>query len=85
MDVIDFFGRDEALACLCFACAEMLSPQGRSVKSKSPLLILSQLIASFLAEKYTRTAPQRSSTSVVALPIRQLRKVEESRATRITR
>ena len=33
VDVIDFFGRDEALACLCFACAEMLS-SGTLGKSK---------------------------------------------------
>jgi hypothetical protein len=62
VDVIDFFGRDEALAYLCFACAEMLSA-GTLGKSKR-VADLTQLIASFLVRN-TRTPPQRSRTFVV--------------------
>ena len=74
VDVIDFFGRDEALACLCFACAEMLS-SGTLGKSKS-VADLAQLIASFLAEKYTGRASEKPDFRG-GLPIRQLRKVED--------
>jgi AraC family transcriptional regulator len=74
VDVIDFFGRDEALACLCFACAEMLS-SGTLGKSKR-VADLAQLIASFLAEKYTDRASEKPDFRG-GLPIRQLRKVED--------
>ena len=74
VDVIDFFGRDEALAYLCFACAEMLS-SGTLGKSKS-VADLAQLIASFLAEKYTGRASEKPDFRG-GLPIRQLRKVED--------
>src|SRR6476646_10699584 len=57
VDVIDFFGRDEALACLCFACAEMLS-SGTLGKSKR-VADLTRLIASFLLEKYTAAASEK--------------------------
>ena len=74
VDVIDFFGRDEALACLCFACAKMLS-SGTLGKSKR-VADLAQLIASFLAEKYTDRASEKPDFRG-GLPIRQLRKVED--------
>ena len=52
--MIDFFGRDEALAHLCFACAGMLAER---VPAKSERLAhLTKLIASCLAEKYTTAA-----------------------------
>ena len=74
VDVIDFFGRDEALAYLCFACAEMLSA-GTQGKSKR-VADLTQLIASFLVEKYTDAASEKPDLRG-GLPIRQLRKVED--------
>jgi AraC family transcriptional regulator len=74
VDVIDFFGRHEALAYLCFACAEMLS-SGRLGKSKR-VADLTQLIASFLAEKYTDPASEKPDFCG-GLPIRQLCKVED--------
>jgi AraC family transcriptional regulator len=74
VDVIDLFGRDEALAYLCFACAEMLSA-GTLGKSKR-VADLTQLIASFLVEKYTDAASEKPDFRG-GLPIRQLRKVED--------
>ena len=74
VDVIDFFGRDEALAYLCFACAEMLSA-GTLGKSKR-VADLTRLIASFLVEKYTDAASEKPDFRG-GLPIRQLRKVED--------
>lgn len=74
VDVIDFFGRDEALAYLCFACAEMLSAEtpGKSRRVAD----LTQLIASYLAEKYTDAASEKPDFRG-GLPIRQLRKIED--------
>jgi AraC family transcriptional regulator len=74
VDVIDFFGRDEALAYLCFSCAEMLSAEtpGKSRRVAD----LTQLIASYLAEKYTDAASEKPDFRG-GLPIRQLRKIEE--------
>jgi AraC family transcriptional regulator len=74
VEVIDFFGRDEALAHLCFACAEMLS-EGTPGKSKR-VADLTQLLASFLVEKYTDAASEKPDFRG-GLPIRQLRKVED--------
>lgn len=74
VDVIDFFGRDEALAHLCFACAEMLSA-GTPGKSRR-VAELTQLIASYLAEKYIDAASEKPDFRG-GLPIWQLRKIEE--------
>ena len=74
VDVIDFFGRDEALAHLCFACAEMLS-EGTPGQSKR-VADLTQLVASFLVEKYTDAAAEKPDFRG-GLPIRQLRKVTD--------
>jgi len=74
VEVIDFFGRDEALAYACFLCAEMLSAR-TSGKSKR-VADLTQLIASFLVEKYTDIASEKPDFRG-GLPIRQLRKVED--------
>lgn len=74
VDVIDFFGRDEALAHLCFACAEMLS-SGAPGNSRR-VADLTQLLASFLVEKYTDVATEKPEFRG-GLPIRQLRKVED--------
>jgi AraC family transcriptional regulator len=74
IDVIDFFGRDEALAYLCFACAEMLVER---VPAKSQRVThLTKLIASCLAEKYTTAATEKADFRG-GLPVRQLRKVED--------
>ncbi|MFL6301391.1 MAG: helix-turn-helix domain-containing protein [Terriglobales bacterium] len=74
IDVIDFFGRDEALAHLCFACAEMLAER---VSAKSECVAhLTKLIASCLAEKYTTAAAEKADFRG-GLPVRQLRKVED--------
>ena len=74
VEVTDFFGRDEALAHLCFACAEMLSA-GTPGKSKR-VADLTPLLASFLAERYTDAAVEKPDFQG-GLPIRQLRKVED--------
>src|SRR3954467_12935139 len=74
IDVIDFFGRDETLAHLCFACAEMLAER---VPAKSERVAhLTKLIASCLAEKYTTAAAEKADFRG-GLPVRQLRKVED--------
>ncbi|MEN3370147.1 MAG: AraC family transcriptional regulator [Verrucomicrobiota bacterium] len=74
IEVIDFFGRDEALAHLCFACAEMLAER---VPAKSERVThLTKLIASCLAEKYTTAATEKADFRG-GLPVRQLRKVED--------
>jgi AraC family transcriptional regulator len=74
VEVIDFFGRDEALAYLCFACAEMLS--ARTFGKSKRVADLAQLIASFLAEKYTDVASEKPDFRG-GLPIRQVLKVED--------
>jgi hypothetical protein len=54
VDVIEFFGRDETLANLCFACAKMLSARisGRSKR----VAAIAQLLAIHVAEKHTDKA-----------------------------
>ena len=74
VDVIDFFGRDEALAHLSFACAEMLSM--RTPGKSKRVAALTQLLAGYLVEKYTDAAPEKRDFRG-GLPIRQLRKVED--------
>jgi AraC family transcriptional regulator len=74
IEVMDFFGRDEALAHLCFACAEMLAER---VPAKSERVAhLTKLIASCLAEKHTTAAAEKADFRG-GLPVRQLRKVED--------
>src|ERR1700742_3611162 len=70
--VMDFFGRDEVLAHLCFACAEMLA--ARVPGDSKRIAGLTQLIAAHLIEKYADAAAQKPDTRG-GLPIRQLRKV----------
>ena len=74
VEAIDFFGRDEGLAHLCFACAELLS--ARTPGKFKRIADLAQLLASFLAEKYTDVASEKPDFRG-GLPIRQLRKVED--------
>ncbi len=74
VEVIDFFGRDEALAHLCFACAEMLAQRvpGKS-RRIAPLV---QLLSTCLAERYTDAAT-KTPAFTGGLPIAKLRKVED--------
>jgi AraC family transcriptional regulator len=73
-EVIEFFGRDGALADFCFACAELLDAQTAG-KSKC-IADLAKLLATYLAERYTTLASQPSEARG-GLPIWQLRKVED--------
>jgi hypothetical protein len=75
VEVIDFAGRDEALAHLCYACAAMLAV--RTPGSSRRVADLTQLFASFLAENYTKAACKKPNFRS-GLPIRPLRKVEDS-------
>ena len=72
--VIDFSGRDEALAHLCFACAEMLS--ARTPGKCGRVADLTRLFATYLAEKYIAAAAEKADFHG-GLPIWQLRKVED--------
>jgi AraC family transcriptional regulator len=74
VEVIDFFGRDEGLAHLCFVCAEMLST--RVPGNTKRVAALLQLLAAHLVEKYTDAVPDKPDFRG-GLPIRQLRKVED--------
>jgi AraC family transcriptional regulator len=74
VEVIDFFGRDEALAHLCFACAEMLSM--RVPGNSERVTALMHLFAAYLVEKYTNAASEKPEYRG-GLPIGKLRKVED--------
>jgi len=73
VEVIDFFGRDEALAHLCVACVEMLAE--RVPGESQRVAALGQLLAAYLVEKYMDAAAEKPDFR--GLPIRQLRKVED--------
>jgi len=70
--VVDFFGRDDALRYLCFACAAMLS--GHTPSDCHRLAALTRCFAAYLAEEHTDVAAERPP--VLGLSIGQLRKVE---------
>ena len=74
VEVMDYFGRDEALAHLCFACAEMLS--ARTPGKSRRVADLAQLFASYLVEKYIGAAAEKPDFHS-GLPIWRLRKVED--------
>lgn len=74
VEVIDFFGRDEALAHLCFACAEMLASRVPGESKRIDALV--HLFAAHLVERYTDAAAEKTDARG-GLPIRQLRKVED--------
>ena len=74
VEVIDFFGRDEALAHLCFSCAEMLLQRVAGTTQRVTTLI--ELFARYLVEKYTNRATEKPDFHG-GLPIRQLRKIED--------
>src|SRR5260370_23306047 len=74
VEVNDFFGRDETLAHLSFACAEMLS--ARTAGNSKRVAAFAHLLAIHIAEKYTKVASQ-SSGYRGGLPIARLRKIED--------
>jgi AraC family transcriptional regulator len=74
VEVIDFAGRDEALANLCFACAEMVV--ARTPGTSGRVADLTRLFATYLAEKYVAAAAEKPDFHS-GLPIWQLRKVED--------
>jgi AraC family transcriptional regulator len=74
VEVIEFAGRDEALANLCFACAEMLS--ARTPGKCGRVADLTRLFSTYLAEKYIAAAAEKPDFHS-GLPIWQLRKVED--------
>jgi AraC family transcriptional regulator len=75
VEVIDFFGRDEALAHSCYACAELLA--ARAPGESKHVSALAQFLAAYLAEKYLDAAPAKTSSFRGGLPIWQIRKVED--------
>jgi AraC family transcriptional regulator len=74
VEVTDFFGRDETLAQLSFACAEMLSA-GTAGNAKR-VAAFAHLLAIHTAGKYTNVASQRPEYRG-GLPIARLRKIED--------
>jgi len=76
VEVVDFFGRDEALAHLCYVCAELLA--ARAPGESKHVAALAQFLAAYLAEKYMDAAPEMTRNSFRGgLPIWQIRKVED--------
>ena len=74
VEVTDFFGRDETLAHLSFACAEMLS--ARTAGNSKRVAALAHLLAIYIVEKYTNIASQMPD-SRGGLPIARLRTIED--------
>jgi AraC family transcriptional regulator len=74
VEVTEFFGRDETLAHLSIACAEMLS--ARTPGSAKRVAAFTQLLAIYIAEKYTNIASEKPDYRG-GLPITRLRKVED--------
>ena len=74
VEVRDYSGRDEALAHLCFACAEMLA--ARTPGKSRRVADLAQLFASYIVENYI-TAAAENPDFHSGLPIWRLRKVED--------
>ena len=74
VEVSEFFGRDETLAHLSFACAELLSA-GTAGNAKR-IAAFTHLLAIHIAEKYSNVASQRPDYRG-GLPIARLRKIED--------
>ncbi|MEO6742256.1 MAG: AraC family transcriptional regulator [Chthoniobacteraceae bacterium] len=74
VEVMDFSGRDEVLANLCFACAEMLA--ARTPGKSGRVADLTRLFATYLAEKYIAAAAEKPDFHS-GLTIWRLRKVED--------
>jgi len=82
VEVIDFFGRDEARAYLCFTCAEMLyaAVPGESTR----VAALTHLLAAHLTEGYTDAESEKPDFRG-GLPVAQLRKVQDYVRRRLAR
>jgi AraC family transcriptional regulator len=74
VEVIEFFGRDETLAHLSFACAEMLS--ARTAGNSKRVSAIAHLLALHIAERHTDIASQKPDYRG-GLPIARLHKVED--------
>jgi AraC family transcriptional regulator len=74
VEVTEFFGRDETLAYLTFACAEMLS--ARTAPTSPRVEGIAHLLAIHVAEKYTNIAAQKPDY-YGGLPVTRLRKIED--------
>jgi len=74
VEITEFFGRDETLAHLSFACAEMLA--ARTAGNAKRIAAFTHLLAIHIAEKYTNPASQ-SPDYRGGLPVARLRKVED--------
>jgi AraC family transcriptional regulator len=74
IEVSEFFGRDQTLAYLSLACAELLST-GTAGNAKR-IAAFTNLLAIHLAEKYTNVASQRPVYRG-GLPIARLRKIDD--------
>ena len=74
VEVTEFFGRDETLAHLAFACAEMLSTG--TAGSSQRVGAIAHLLAIHIAEKYTNVGSQKFEYRG-GLPVVRLRKVED--------
>ena len=72
--VTEFFDRDETLAHLSFARAEMLS--ARTPGNSKRVASFAQLLAIYIAEKYTNIASEKPDYHG-GLPIARLRKAED--------
>ena len=72
----EFYGRDDTLAHLSFACAAMLS--ARTAGSTKRVAAFAQLLALHLTEKYTNVAPQRPDYRG-GLPVARLLKTRTMR------
>jgi AraC family transcriptional regulator len=72
--VTEFFGRDETLAHLSFACAELLSVE--TAGNAKRIAALAHLLAICIAEKFTNVASQRPDYRG-GLPIARLRKIKD--------
>jgi AraC family transcriptional regulator len=74
VEVTEFFGRDEMLGHLSLACADMLS--ARTPGNSKRVAAFVNLLAIYIAEKYTNIASERLDYQG-GLPIARLRKVED--------
>ena len=74
VEVTEFFGRDETLAHLSLACAELLSA-GTAGTAKR-IAAFAYLLAIHIVEKHTNVASQRPDYRG-GLPIARLRKIED--------
>jgi AraC-like DNA-binding protein len=72
--VTEFFGRDETLAHLSSACAELLSAE--TAGSAKRIAALAHLLAICIAQKFTNVASQRPDYRG-GLPIARLRKIKD--------